>query len=76
MALMTARAATGRSRAMVFEGAYHGGVLTFATPINMQPLRHGVDLVGHTTDSEDLRDATRLPGMGAGRAHAVVPARR
>lgn len=30
MALVTARIATGRSHILVFEGAYHGGVLTFA----------------------------------------------
>jgi glutamate-1-semialdehyde 2,1-aminomutase len=31
MALSLARAATGRSKILVFRGAYHGGVLTFAT---------------------------------------------
>ncbi|MBO9356734.1 aminotransferase class III-fold pyridoxal phosphate-dependent enzyme [Bordetella petrii] len=30
-ALSTARAHTGRSRVVVFDGAYHGGVLTFAS---------------------------------------------
>lgn len=37
MALGAARAATGRSRIMVFEGGYHGGVLSFAhgsSPVN------------------------------------------
>ena len=37
MAISTARAVTGRSKVMVFEGAYHGGVFTFAhggSPIN------------------------------------------
>ncbi len=37
MAIVTARAVTGRDRVMVFEGAYHGGVFTFAhggSPIN------------------------------------------
>lgn len=37
MALGAARAATGRSRVMVFEGGYHGGVLSFAhgsSPVN------------------------------------------
>jgi len=29
MALVTARAATGRSHIMAFEGGYHGGVLAF-----------------------------------------------
>src|SRR5579864_4844777 len=31
MALVTARAATGRSHVMAFEGGYHGGVLAFKT---------------------------------------------
>jgi len=38
MALGTARAATGRSHILVFEGAYHGGVLTFGhggSPVNV-----------------------------------------
>lgn len=38
MAIGTARAATGRSHVLVFEGAYHGGVLTFGhggSPINV-----------------------------------------
>jgi glutamate-1-semialdehyde 2,1-aminomutase len=38
MALGTARAATGRSHILVFDGAYHGGVLTFGhggSPINV-----------------------------------------
>jgi glutamate-1-semialdehyde 2,1-aminomutase len=37
MAIVTARAFTGRERVMVFSGAYHGGVLSFAhggIPIN------------------------------------------
>ena len=37
MALATARAVTGRSHILVFDGAYHGGVLSFAaggSPIN------------------------------------------
>ena len=37
MAIVTARAVTGRGKVMVFEGAYHGGVFTFAhggSPIN------------------------------------------
>lgn len=37
MAIGAARAATGRDRIMVFEGSYHGGVLSFAhgdTPLN------------------------------------------
>ena len=37
MALATARAVTGKSHVLVFEGAYHGGVLSFvagASPIN------------------------------------------
>ncbi len=37
MAIGAARAATGRSHVMVFEGAYHGGVLYFAhgpSPVN------------------------------------------
>ena len=37
MAISTARAVTGRSKVMVFEGAYHGGVFMFAhggSPIN------------------------------------------
>ncbi|HEY6334253.1 MAG TPA: aminotransferase class III-fold pyridoxal phosphate-dependent enzyme [Alphaproteobacteria bacterium] len=38
MALGTARAVTGRSHILVFEGAYHGGVLTFGhggSPVNV-----------------------------------------
>lgn len=31
-AISTARAVTGRSQVMVFEGAYHGGVFAFASP--------------------------------------------
>lgn len=37
MAIVTARAVTGRAKVMVFEGGYHGGVFTFAhggSPIN------------------------------------------
>lgn len=36
MAISTARAVTGRAKVMVFEGAYHGGVLTFSgdAPLN------------------------------------------
>ena len=37
MAVMTARAATGRDKLLVFNGGYHGGVLSFAgggSPIN------------------------------------------
>ncbi|MCC5988623.1 MAG: aminotransferase class III-fold pyridoxal phosphate-dependent enzyme [Pararhodobacter sp.] len=36
MAMSTARAVTGREKIMVFEGAYHGGVFTFAgeSPLN------------------------------------------
>lgn len=38
LALLTATNATGRSRVLVFDGAYHGGVLTFAgggSPMNV-----------------------------------------
>lgn len=34
LALMAARVFTGRPKVLVFEGAYHGGVLAFSTPPN------------------------------------------
>jgi glutamate-1-semialdehyde 2,1-aminomutase len=37
LSISLARAATGRSKVMVFEGGYHGGVFLFATP-NGSPL--------------------------------------
>ena len=44
MALVTARAVSGKDLVMVFEGAYHGGTIYFgrkSAPINMPfPLPH------------------------------------
>ncbi|UEM25200.1 aspartate aminotransferase family protein (plasmid) [Skermanella mucosa] len=83
MALMTARAATGRSRAMVFEGAYHGGVLTFGkkrSPINL-PIptvtapyndpQAAVELVER--HAGDLAAIIVEPMMGAGGCIAGTP---
>ena len=43
MALSTARAVTGRSKIVVFEGAYHGGVLYFRNGVS--PLNYPVPFV-------------------------------
>jgi glutamate-1-semialdehyde 2,1-aminomutase len=81
MALVTARAVTGRAKIMVFEGAYHGGLLKFpkgGSPINVPfPL-----VVGQYNDTETTlplidRNAKELaaiiiePMMGAGGAIAA-----
>ncbi|WP_222229787.1 aspartate aminotransferase family protein [Burkholderia dolosa] len=43
LALMAARVYTGRNKILVFEGAYHGGVLAFSVPPN--PLNIPLDVV-------------------------------
>jgi glutamate-1-semialdehyde 2,1-aminomutase len=43
LALMAATSFTGRKKILVFEGAYHGGVLAFSTPPN--PLNIPLDVV-------------------------------
>jgi glutamate-1-semialdehyde 2,1-aminomutase len=58
MAISTARAFTGRSKVMVMEGGYHGGVLYFApggTPINAPFLY----LIGRYNDIDYCRDLIR-----------------
>ncbi len=50
MAISTARAVTGREKIMVFEGAYHGGVLTFA---GEGPLNAPFDFVRATYNDAD-----------------------
>jgi glutamate-1-semialdehyde 2,1-aminomutase len=55
MAISSARAFTGRSKVMVMEGGYHGGVLYFApggTPINA-PFPY---LIGRYNDIDGCRD--------------------
>lgn len=58
MAIASARAFTGRSKVMVMDGGYHGGVLYFAhggTPINA-PFDY---VIGRYNDPERCRDLIR-----------------
>jgi glutamate-1-semialdehyde 2,1-aminomutase len=82
MALVTARAFTGRDKVMVFSGAYHGGVLSFAhggIPINA-PFPYVVAPYNDTAAALDLIDRHRddlaavliEPMLGSG---GCVPAR-
>ncbi|UWP79057.1 aspartate aminotransferase family protein [Dactylosporangium fulvum] len=71
MALATATVATGRRRVLVFEGAYHGGVLSF--PAGYDPKSGGVNVphewvVAEYNNAERARDAIR----GAGDELAAV----
>jgi glutamate-1-semialdehyde 2,1-aminomutase len=76
MAIGAARAATGRSHVMVFEGAYHGGVLYFAhgpSPVNVPfPYVMGRYNDLHTTlerlelHAHELAAILVEPMMGAG----------
>jgi len=82
-ALSGARAATGRSHVMVFEGAYHGGMLSFAhgtSPMNI-PFPY---VVGRYNDLErtlglierhehELAAIVIEPMMGAGGCIAAEP---
>lgn len=76
MALSLARAATGRQKVLVFEGAYHGGVLTFLngpSPINApydfvygiyNDIESATDLI--KSDANDLAAVMVEPMLGAG----------
>jgi glutamate-1-semialdehyde 2,1-aminomutase len=68
MALVTARAVTGREAIMVFEGGYHGGVLKFAkggSPINVPfPLAIG--------QYNDLEATLPLIDKRAGEIAAII----
>jgi glutamate-1-semialdehyde 2,1-aminomutase len=68
MALVTARAVTGREAIMVFEGGYHGGVLKFAkggSPINVPfPLAIG--------QYNDLEATLPLIDKHAGEIAAII----
>lgn len=68
MAVLTARAVTGRPRALVFEGGYHGGVFYFAP--GGSPLNLPVDwLVGRYNDVAHTR---ALIGRHAGELAAIL----
>lgn len=68
MAMVTARAVSGKDTVMVFEGAYHGGTIYFgrkSAPINL-PFPF---LIAPYNDAEE---ATRLIAKNAGRLAAVM----
>ena len=68
MALVTARAVSGKDLVMVFEGAYHGGTIYFgrkSAPINM-PFPFLI------APYNDAGEATRLIGENADRLAAVL----
>jgi glutamate-1-semialdehyde 2,1-aminomutase len=68
MAVLTARAVTGRPRILVFEGAYHGGTFYFAS--GGSPLNLPVDwLVGRYND---IAHAKALIGRHAGELAAIL----
>lgn len=83
MALGAARAATGRSRVLVFEGGYHGGVLSFAhgsSPVNApfdyifgryNDLEATLERVGPHAD--EVAAILVEPMMGAGAASRANP---
>ncbi|MBC8267551.1 MAG: aminotransferase class III-fold pyridoxal phosphate-dependent enzyme [Rhodospirillaceae bacterium] len=76
MALGAARAFTGRDKVMVFDGAYHGGVLYFAhggSPVNVPftfvyaPYNDSVGMLKAITgNATDLAAVLIEPMMGAG----------
>jgi glutamate-1-semialdehyde 2,1-aminomutase len=84
MALATARAVTGRSHILVFDGAYHGGVLAFGhggSPVNVPfPVILGRYNDAETTLALIERHAKELaaiivePMMGSGGGIAGKPA--
>ncbi|KAL4864916.1 hypothetical protein BDV12DRAFT_188570 [Aspergillus spectabilis] len=55
-ALSVARLVTGRSKAIVFEGAYHGGVLSFAHGIASNNVDKADWIVGRYNDVEHTRE--------------------
>jgi glutamate-1-semialdehyde 2,1-aminomutase len=76
-ALSVARQATGRSKVIVFEGAYHGGVLTFVHGVAPNTVDRNDWIIGRYNDvegtkrliaeSKDIAAAVLLEGMqGAG----------
>ncbi|KAL3455961.1 pyridoxal phosphate-dependent transferase [Aspergillus heterothallicus] len=76
-ALSIARKATGRSKVIVFEGAYHGGVLTFVNGVALNTVDKNDWILGQYNDVEgtkrliaenkDVAAAILLEGMqGAG----------
>jgi glutamate-1-semialdehyde 2,1-aminomutase len=68
MAVLTARAVTGRPRVLVFEGGYHGGVFYFAP--GGSPLNLPVDwLIGRYNDVAHTR---ALIGRHAGELAAIL----
>ncbi|MCF3931982.1 aminotransferase class III-fold pyridoxal phosphate-dependent enzyme [Acuticoccus sp. M5D2P5] len=81
MALMVAKAATGRSKIVVFDGGYHGGVLTFAgggSPVNA-PLDflvlpyNDIEAAEAAFAENDIAAVLVEPMLGAGGCH---PARQ
>jgi len=84
MALATARTVTGRSHILVFDGAYHGGVLAFAhggSPVNAPfPVIYGRYNDAESTLALIERHAKELaaiivePMMGGGGGIAGTPA--
>ena len=68
MAIMLAKAATGRSRILVFTGGYHGGVLTFAGGANPHNAPHDFLLATYN----DAEGAARLIAEHASDLAAVL----
>ena len=61
MALATARALTGRGKVLVFDGAYHGGVIRF--PVGGSPLNVPFDfIIGEYNDVDGTAELIRRAG--------------
>ncbi|KAJ0419907.1 pyridoxal phosphate-dependent transferase [Aspergillus carlsbadensis] len=68
-ALSVARQATGRSKVIVFEGAYHGGVLTFFHGVASNTVDRNDWIIGQYNDVEGTK---RLITESKGTAAAVL----
>ncbi|KAL4976884.1 Alpha/Beta hydrolase protein [Aspergillus desertorum] len=68
-ALSVARQFTGRSKVIVFEGAYHGGVLSFAHGVAPNNVDKGDWIIGHYNDTDE---AVQLITQNKGIAAAVL----